>query len=82
MSATGQVATATGAQGLSGALSVLLMWVLNARYGMTFPPEVSISFSIVLGALLHFGCAKVGGCDTNGDGHPDFGVPAKTEVKP
>lgn len=72
--ATGQVATATGAQGLSGALSVLLMWAINARYGMTFPPEVSISFSIVLGALLHFICAKMGGCDTNGDGKPDVGV--------
>lgn len=75
MSATGQVATATGAQGLSGALSVLLMWAINAKWGVTFPPEVSISFSICLGALLHFGCAKVGGCDINGDGKPDIGAP-------
>lgn len=74
MTATGQVATATGAQGLSGALSVLLMWALNYKWALTFPPEVSISFSIVLGALLHFACAKIGGCDVDGDGKPDVGI--------
>lgn len=74
MNATTQVANAAGAQGLAGSLSILLMWALNAKWGMTFPPEVSIAFSTALGALLHFACSKMGGCDTNGDGKPDIGV--------
>lgn len=77
------VAVAAGAQGLAGATSILFMWALNARYGITFPPEVALSFSTVFGAILHLVCRKIGGCDTDGDGKPDVGVvPQKSEVKP
>lgn len=79
---TSPVASAAGAQGIAGALSILLMWALNAAWGFTFPPEVSLSFSTVLGALLHLVCRKLGGCDMDGDGKPDVGVTTTTEVKP
>lgn len=78
--ATTQVTTAAGAQGISGSTSILLMWALNAAFGWTFPPEVSIAFSSVLGGLLHLACAKLGGCDTDGDGIPDAGVTQQTKT--
>lgn len=66
-STTSNVVTSAGAAGLATSLSILLMWALNDIFGMTFPPEVSIAFSTVLGAALHFTCAKIGGCDLPGD---------------
>lgn len=74
MNTTTQVTNAAGTQGLAGSLSILLMYALNAKWGWTFPPEVSIAFSASLGVVLHFICSKMGGCDTNGDGKADIGA--------
>jgi putative flippase GtrA len=71
MNTTNSVATSGASNAVSLSVAIILMYVLNAAWGHTFPPEVSAAFVSVVAWIFHVVCAKTKLCDIDGDGKSD-----------